>query len=385
MFVIKKLICFLLAAFFTVALFLTVGQISENGPSAESPKAEGLEKKLGEMTLSEKIYQLMFVTPESITGVGEVIAAGETTREALSDYPVGGIIYFSANLKTKEQTVEMIKSTQSFSEIPLFIGVDEEGGRVSRAGSNPKMGVTHFSPMASVSSEEEAYSIGFTLGEELSALGINVDFAPVADVLVNVGNSEIGDRSFGSDPYHVSRMVSSEVKGFSDAGMCSVLKHFPGHGSTSVNSHNGKSESGRTLDELKSCELLPFISGIDAGADFVMVSHMTISSVSDKPASLSYEIITEILKGELGFSGLVITDSLSMGAVTEEYDANDAALTALEAGADMLLMPKNPKGAHDAILNAVNTCRLSEERIDESVAKILKVKENMNITKGAKK
>lgn len=361
-----------MAAVFCLALAFGSGRMGEPLNAEKQPTAD-IEK----MTLSEKVWQMMIVTPESITSVGTVIAAGEVTKQALSDCPVGGIIYFAANLKNREQTVQMLENTQSYSKIPLFLGVDEEGGIVSRVGSNPQMGVTYFGPMADVSDENEAYRIGKTLGSELSALGFNVDFAPVADVLVNPNNTEIGNRSFGADPNVVAKMVAAQVRGFADGGVLSVLKHFPGHGSTSVNSHNGKSESARKIEQLAECELIPFEAGISAGADFVMASHMTLSAVSDKPASLSYEIMTELLKNKLGFSGLAITDSLSMGAVTEEFDENEAAVLAIEAGADMLLMPKNPKGAHDAVMAAVSNGRISEERIDESVKKILDVKQKI--------
>lgn len=353
-----------MAAVFCLALALSVGR-QEVPLDKENRPVSAIE----DMTASEKVWQMMIVTPESITSVGTVIAAGEATRQALSDCPVGGIIYFAANLKDREQTVQMLENTQSYSKIPLFLGVDEEGGLVSRAGSNPQMGVTRFGPMAEVKDEDEAYQIGKTLGAELSALGFNMDFAPVADVLVNPDNTEIASRSFRSDPEHVAKMVAAQVRGFADGGVLSVLKHFPGHGSTSVNSHTGKSESTRSLEQLTECELIPFRAGISAGANFVMASHMTLSAVSDKPASLSYEIMTELLKNTMGFTGIAITDSLSMGAVTEEFDENEAAVLAIEAGADMLLMPKNPKGAHDAIMEAIVSGRISEERIDESVKK----------------
>lgn len=373
--IIKKLAVLLLAAFFCLALAFGAGR--RDGLEREEGHSASALPDTDSMTLSEKVWQMMIVTPESITSVDTVIAAGEVTRQALSDCPVGGIIYFADNLKTREQTVQMLENTQSYSKIPLFLGVDEEGGLVSRAGSNPEMGVTRFGPMAEVENEEEAYQIGKTLGTELSALGFNVDFAPVADVLVNPDNTEIGNRSFGSNPEHVAEMVAAQVRGFADGGVLSVLKHFPGHGSTSVNSHNGKSESARSPEQLAECELIPFKAGISAGADFVMASHMTLSEISDKPASLSYEIMTELLKNTLGFEGIAITDSLSMGAVTDELDENEAAVLAIEAGADMLLMPKNPRGAHDAVMEAIGTGRISEERIDESVRKILKVKEQI--------
>ncbi len=334
------------------------------------------EEMLLEMSLDEKICQMMFVTPESITGVKTATQAGETTRLALEKYPVGGIIYFAQNLKSREQIIDMIQNTQSYSSVPLFIGVDEEGGRVARLGSNRALGTTKIKPMKQVTTDKEAYEIGQTLGRDLASLMFNLDFAPVADVIVYEKNSEIGDRSFGSDPYVVGEMVRSVVSGMESENVSSVLKHFPGHGSTKTNSHTGYSESTRTIEELRSCEFIPFKKGIEAGCDFVMVSHMTlVNAVEEKlPSSLSKEVITDLLKGELGFRGIVITDALNMGAITKEYENGQAALYAVKAGADMLLMPESIEEAKNAIINAVNAGEISVDRIDESVKKILKIK-----------
>ena len=328
------------------------------------------------MTLDEKICQLMFVTPESITNTGAVTVAGEVTRLALEKYPVGGIVYFAQNLKSREQITSMIENTQSYSKVPLFIGVDEEGGRVARIGSKPQLGTTKIKAMKNVQSMEEAYIIGETLGKDLKGLLFNVDFAPVADVIVDVKNSEIGDRSFGEDPYWVGKMTESVVKGMEKEGVSSVLKHFPGHGSTVANSHTGYSESTRTVDQLRECELIPFKMGIEAGSDFVMVSHMTLVNIEPEklPSSLSRTVITDLLKNELGFDGIVITDALNMGAVTKEYGISQAAVYAICAGADMLLMPQNVEEAKNALLNAVKTGEITEERINESVEKILRIK-----------
>ncbi|MBQ3110214.1 MAG: glycoside hydrolase family 3 protein [Clostridia bacterium] len=334
------------------------------------------EELLSAMTLEEKICQMMFVTPESITGVGEVIQAGEATRAALAKYPVGGIIYFSKNIKSREQVISMINATQSYSKIPLFIGVDEEGGRVARVASNPNMGTTKIKPMRQVYTSDEAYKIGQTLGSELSALKFNLDFAPVADVVLSDKNSEIGDRGFNGGTWAVGELVSAVVKGLEENKVCSVLKHFPGHGSTTVDSHTGYSASYRTIEELRECEFMPFKKGIEAGSDFVMVSHMTlVNVVKDKlPSSLSYEIVTGYLKGELGFEGIAITDALNMGAIAKNYANSTAAVYAIKAGIDMLLMPPGVEEAKQAILTAVTSGEITEERINESVKKILKIK-----------
>lgn len=331
------------------------------------------------MTLSEKIYQLMFVRPEAITGVGTVTAAGKTTEESLRKYPVGGIVYFADNLIDRKQTTEMIKNTQSYSAIPLFIGVDEEGGNVSRLGSNPKMGTTKHPPMEQIGKENDAkkaYEVGATLAKDLKSLGFNVDFAPCADVLVNKDNTEIGSRSFSSDPNVASQMVGEVVSGLEDNNVSATLKHFPGHGSTHINSHKSRSESERSIDQLRQCEFLPFKKGIEKNVDFIMISHMSlVNATTEKcPSSLSKEVITDMLIEELGYKGIIITDSLEMGAITDEYGTGNASVKALNAGADMLLMPPDAAKAHSTIMNAVTEGKISEERIDLSVRKILTLK-----------
>lgn len=334
----------------------------EKGGEKQAEK-NAAEEMLSGMTLEEKVSQLFFVSASSLT----------------DETPVGGVVLFAADIESDSQVKEKIAGLKEGKKLAPFIGVDEEGGIVSRAGANPAVSVTHFPPMAEIGAlgdAKEAFTVGKTLGEELSALGFTVDFAPVADVLVNPDNSEIGSRSFSSNAETAAEMVSSEVRGFKESGVLCALKHFPGHGSTHVNSHNGRSESDRTLEELRECEFLPFKAGIDAGAEFVMVSHMTLTGegFDNVPSSLSYRVITELLKGELAFSGIVITDALNMGAVTEEYTSGEAAVAALGAGADMLLMPESLSEAKEAVISAVSSGEISEERIDESVKKILRAK-----------
>lgn len=348
----------------SLALLSSCAKAPEKEPSVpEVKEPSALEKTMDAMTTEEKVYQLFFVSASSVEG----------------ELPVGGIVLFAADIESDSQVKEKIAGYLENKKIAPFIGVDEEGGIVSRAGANPLVSVTHFPPMAEIGAsgdEEAAKNVGKTLGAELSALGFTVDFAPVADVLVNKDNKEIGNRSFGADAEVVAKMVASEVKGFKESSMMCALKHFPGHGSTAVNSHNGRAESKRTLSELRACEFLPFKAGIDAGADFVMVSHMALTAdgFENVPSSLSRRVITDLLKGELGFSGIVITDALNMGAVTEEYSPGEAALAAINAGADMLLMPEDLSEAKEAIISAVSEGKIAEERIDESVEKILRAK-----------
>lgn len=335
------------------------------------------------MTQDEKIWQLFFVTPEAITGVTQATVAGETTRNALAQMPVGGICYFAGNLENTQQVQQLLSGTQSYAKTPLFLGVDEEGGVVSRAGANDEIDVTHFESAQTYGRKAdvaEVYNVGKTLAQQLGALGFNVDFAPVADVVTNSNNTEIGTRSYSSDPQVAAPLVGAMVEGLQRNGMLSCLKHFPGHGSTETNSHLDKSISTRTLDELRETEWLPFQTGIDKGAAFVMISHLTNENISDKPSDLSSEVIG-YLRDELGFTGIVITDSHQMGAITSYYDSGDAAVLALQAGVDMILMPADLQDAFDGVKAALANGTLTQARIDESVLRILSVKYQFGIMK----
>lgn len=356
---------------------------------SELSEAEKTEKKvlklLNEMTLEEKIGQLFFVTPEKLTGIGVAIQAGDTTKQMLEQYPVGGLIYFSQNIETPDQITSMIENSQSYSRIPLFIGIDEEGGTlVARIANNPNFNVEKFPNMNEIGATgdpNQAFYVGSTIGSYLHSYGFNMDFAPDADLLTNPNNSVIGERSFGSDPTLVGTMTAQAVKGFQQENVSAVIKHFPGHGDTKEDSHTGAAVVNKTLDELRTAEFIPFQSGIEAGVDGVMVGHLQLPQVigNHTPATLSSIIITDILRNELGFQGLVITDSLSMGAITQYYSSDEAAILSLQAGSDILLMPEDFPLAYQGVLNAVSSGTLSEGRIDESVKRILTVKYNRGI------
>ena len=326
------------------------------------------------MTLEEKLWQLFFLTPDDLSG--EALYATDTTAQALQARPVGGVICFAGNLQDREQTVNLLANLQSYARTPLFLALDEEGGAVSRAGANGSLGVTHF-PAASTFGEtgDEAgvLAMGQTLAGELGALGFNLDFAPVADIVTNPNNTEIGNRAYSADPQTAAQLVGAMVRGLQEGGMLSCLKHFPGHGSTEADSHEGLSVSTRTLDELRSAEWVPFGAGIDAGAAFVMVGHQTNENLSKLPASLSAAVMA-YLRVELGFDGLIITDSLKMGAITGYYTSAQAAVLAIQAGADMLLMPNDAQVAYDGLKAAVDQGTITEARIDESVLRILETK-----------
>ena len=356
------------------------GEQDSSGQTEEEKLDAKVQDLIAGMSLEEKVAQMFFVTPENLTGVDVATQAGETTRQALTQYPVGGLIYFSKNIYDEEQLTTMIRNSQSYSEIPLFIGVDEEGGSlVARIANHPNFDVEKFPDMAEIGATGDpsrAYEVGSTIASYLKDYGFNLDFAPDADVLTNPNNTAIGVRSFGSDPDMTAQMVEQAVKGFQDHQVSAVIKHFPGHGGTTTDSHNGAAIVNRSLEELRSAEFLPFEAGIQAGVDMVMVGHLQVPQVisDDTPASLSSEMITDVLRNELGYDGIVITDSLSMGAITTYYTSADAAVKCIQAGVDMLLMPYSFTEAYQGVLDAVNSGEISEERINESVTRILKVK-----------
>ena len=332
------------------------------------------ETALAGMTLTEKICQLMIVRPEALTGVSPVTAAGETTRAALEQYPVGGFIYSLDNLVTREQTLAMIENAQSFSEIPLFISADEEGGSVGRLMY--KLGTTWVNAMYSYRGQgaQTAHDNACTIGSDMAALGFNLDFAPVADVWTNSANTVIGDRAYSDDFDQAAQLIPAAVRGFHDAGIMCTLKHFPGHGDTDTDTHTGAAVVDKTVGELLAGELKPFIAGMEAGADMVMVGHITMTAIDgEHPASLSKEVVTGLLREKLGWDGVVITDGLEMGALTQ-YDMGERCLLTLEAGVDILLGVDDIPAAVRAISEAVELGWLSEERIDESVLRVLELK-----------
>lgn len=331
------------------------------------------EELLSGMTLREKLCQLMIVRPEVLTGESPVTAAGETTRLALETYPVGGLIYSVDNLVTQEQTREMITNTQSYSKLPLFISADEEGGNVGRLMY--KLGTTWVNSMYSYKDQgaDTAYSNAKTIGTDMVSCLFNTDFAPVADVWTNPDNTVIGDRAYSDDFEQAAELVASAVRGFTDAGVVCCLKHFPGHGDTSTDTHEGAAVVSKSLDELRAGEFLPFVSGIEAGADMVMIGHITVTSVDPEPATISKAIITDVLRGELGWDGVVISDSLDMGALAG-YDNGEVCVKFLEAGGDILLGIPDIETALTALEAAVTDGRLTESRIDESVQRVLELK-----------
>lgn len=359
----------------------------ESNPETQIDEENLLDQKIQEtlasMTIEEKVCQLFFITPEALTGYETVTAAGNTTKDALKLYPVGGLIYFAKNIQDEEQTKELLTNTQQFAKendmIPIFLAVDEEGGTVARVASNAAMHVTNVGNMCDIGATSDvtkAYDAGFTIGGYLSELGFNLDFAPVADTLTNPDNQIVAKRSFGSDPTLVSEMSRSYLDGLTDQGIIGSYKHFPGHGATLGDTHEGYAYTNKTYEQLQSSDFVPFMDGCFHQVPMMMVGHISLPNVTneDVPASLSQEVITGILREDFGYQGVVITDSLSMGAITDKYNGSMACKMAFLAGSDMLLMPKDFKSAYTYMLEEVNNGNIDESLIDQSVYRILKLK-----------
>ena len=364
-------------------------------PEQEPEKSSGQETVsvqqqidgyLEEMTLEEKVAQLFIIQPEAILDVGTAVAAGDATREAIDKYPVGGFIYFGENLQSKEQTQEMLRNVQAYSTertgFPAFLSVDEEGGTVARVAGTGNFDVPDIGDMADIGAAgdvDAAKQVGEDIGSYLAELGFNLDFAPVADVLSNPENTVVRKRSFGSDPELVSDMAIAVSDGLEEKGLLSAYKHFPGHGATSADTHKGYAYTDKTLEELEACELIPFQRCIADDAKIIMAAHISVPNVTgdDTPTSLSKTMVTDILREKMGYTGLVVTDAMNMGAITEEYTSAEAAVKALQAGVDVVLMPENYQQAYQGVLDAVADGTLTEERIDESVTRILTVKLDM--------
>ena len=346
-----------------------------------------INEMLADMTLEEKAAQMFMITPEALTGTGQVLEAGDMTREAIDKYPVGGLIYFTQNLQDPEQVRSMTGNVQKFARertgLPMLLSVDEEGGTITRFGGNLSFDYDSSADMAGIGASgdpQQAYALGEKIGKFLGSLGFNMDNAPDADVLTNLENTVVKDRSFGSDCDTVSEMALAELEGLEDQGVKGLLKHFPGHGATTADTHEGYAYTDATLEEMKSNELVPFADGIEAGVDIIMVGHISCPQVTgnEEPASLSEKMITGVLREEMGFDGVVITDAMNMGAIAENYSPAEASVKAVLAGADMILMPEDFQQAYTGVLNAVKSGKITQERIDASVTRIIGLKLEMS-------
>lgn len=342
--------------------------------SAQEQRQNRAEELLATMTPREKICQLLIVSPEMLTQDGAAVTEmTDALTAALQDYPVGGVILSTGNLATREQTVQLTAALQAASPIAMFVSADEEGGQVGRLMYT--IGTTELESMFSYRAlgTQTAYDNAVTLAKDLQSCGFNTDFAPVADVWSNPDNKVIGDRAYSDDYNEAAKLVASAVRGFRDSGTVCCLKHFPGHGSTEADSHKQAAIVDKTLHQLLQEDLKPFSSGIAAGADMVMVGHLTVPSMDEKPATMSYKLVTSLLRRQMGFSGVIITDGLQMQALADYTDAEKAVLC-LQAGVDVLLGLADVPGAVAAVEQALADGTLAQEQLDASVLRVLQLK-----------
>ena len=390
----------------------TISYSADGGDSWQAFKSnsggdsEAIKAIIDKMTLEQKVAQLFVVSPETLTGVDSVQYAGDMTYQALQDYPVGGIVFAKDNIDSSSQFGTMTDNLQSYSEeisgLSLFLAAAEEGGSASVLGNNDNLdeyyensysddgsdyssssansvhsGAPSMSEIGRKDDSTNAYEAGKSIGSLMSAYGLNLDLAPVADVLS--GNSTgIGNRTFGTDAQTVSDMALEVIRGIQEEDVNAAMKYFPGYGAASSNM-SGFPVINSSLDELKKKEFLPYSNAIAQGIDFVMVGHISVPNVTgdDTPASLSEKMISEVLRKDLGFKGIVMTDYLNDKTIVKNYGAADAAVKAIQAGADLLLEPDDLEAAYEGVLKAVKKGDITEDRLDESIYRILRVKLSM--------
>lgn len=330
------------------------------------------------MTIEEKVAGLFFVTPESITGVSQAIAAGSTTSQAMSEYCVGGILFDEKNIVDEEQFRDMVYNTKSFSKYELFTGVMDEGGEESpfaKSGLRTEE-VLGEKAIGETSGAAGAYSAGISMASLFSSLGLNINLAPVGDVLL-LETSFIAERTFGSSlPTETASLAKNMIKGMNDQGVSSCLKYFPGYGDAAKGPEYGRVISTRKKDDLIKNEYEVVKAAKEAEVPMIMVSHVSMPDITgdNTPASLSSDMITGILREELEYNGIIITDFMNENAITKNYKHADAAVMAIQAGADMILAPADFKKAYNGVLEAVEKDEITEERIDESLYRIFMVK-----------
>ena len=359
-------------------------------PETEEPIIDPLTAEaiavVSGMSLEQKLAQMFIVTPDELTGANGATVVGNTTKRVYAEYPVGGLIYEKDNFKTKEQTQKMLKDMEALSietvALPIFLSVQEEGGKASVIASKSPIDVDNIKNMSEIGATGDnvkAYEAGQTIGNYLYDLGMNMDFAPVADVLTNADNASMAKRSFGSDSAVVRDMVCGALDGLAENNVIGVVKYFPGYGCTGGDGTEGAVSTEKTLEELKASELVPFQLAIDTRAEFIMVGHVSVPNItgSTLPSSLSEYMITQVLRTDMGFEGVVVTDAMNKKAITASYDSAEAAITAIEAGADIILMPEDFKEAYEGVLEAVRSGEISEERINASLVRIVKAKLGM--------
>jgi beta-N-acetylhexosaminidase len=345
-----------------------------------------LEEKVGQLFVVEVFGQDANVVTSTAAARNQALYGVSTPAQVIDKYKPGGVIYFDArrgpdNVQNPRQIATLSNGLQEAATsqrepIPLLISTDQEGGSVVFRLVAPATAMPGNMALGAGRSAEDAYRSAEVIGTELASVGINQNYAPVADVNINPANPVIGVRSIGEDPDLVSELVAAQVDGYHDGGVSSAAKHFPGHGDTAVDSHFGLPEVTHTRTQLEQIDLPPFRAAIEHDVDTIMTAHVVVRSIdpSGAPATMSEPILTGLLREELGFDGLVVTDALDMGGATSTYPPDVAPVQAFKAGADQLVLAPQMDVAYGAVLDAVRSGEISETRLDESVYRILRLK-----------
>lgn len=341
------------------------GSFAQDNEGYVMPDSEGdrldelIETLLKDMSTEEMVAGMFMVSPESITGVGTVVKAGDGTKTAVTENPVGGIVYSAKNFQSAEQFTEIMTNTRSFSKYPIFTAVKAE------CGSDTGFGIDA-TPKASELTDADSVRLAYGgIASKLTAYGIDMNLAPVAELVAEDGEASLQGRTFGSDAAVAAPLVNAAVQVMQESGVSAVLQKFP-----------GSAAGSKSLEELKNSEFVVYDTAIKGGVDCIMVSHTKANGVTgdDTPSSLSSVMIQDVLRNTLGFNGVVITDYLNDSAVTANYSPAEAAIAAIQAGADILLEPADYREAYEGVLQAVADGTITQERIHESLYRIYRVK-----------
>lgn len=341
-----------------------------------------LDTLLARLTLRQKVGQLFIAAPEQLTGGEAVTSMSGSLASKLAEYPLGGIILFSQNIRDPEQLLALNRALKQTCALPPFLAVDEEGGAVARLAGNYAFDLPVYESAGAVGASgdpADAYAMGLAIGCYLNEYGFNLDFAPVADVNTNPDNPVIGDRAFSSDPHTAAQMAAAFAEGLGEYGICATYKHFPGHGDTAEDSHLGLAVSRHSRQTLENREWIPFREA--TATDFIMIAHVALPEITGDmtPATLSRQIVSGILREDLGFEGLIVTDAMNMGAIADTYGSGEAAVAAFTAGCDIVLMPENLEETFCAVLAALEDGTLTTDWLDATVRRILSFKQARGI------
>ena len=330
-----------------------------------------IDDLIANMSLREKVCQMMMVTPSSVTGYTYVVAAGDATKEAIQEYPVGGFFYDETNYESNSQLKEMLTTVQGYSKIPLFLAAEEEGGDYSpllnAAGATIPGNAIDYKDGGVAVAEKNAGS----LGDSLKSLGFNMNFAPLGDIPSGEDNEVLGKRAYSYDHEAAAELIQAAVTGYHRSGICAVVKHFPGIGSIYSDTREEFASSGRTMEELRNQELKAFLRGIAGECDGILLANAVFTAVESEPVMFSQKLIGDFIRNELAFDGVVMTDYLDSVAITSTYAPGDIAVKALKAGVDIFTRPDDVATYVNAIEAAVAGGEITEERINESVRRIL--------------